>query len=94
MSTSCLQRVPVWSLRKRSMMGTSLGSTYTIGSPICCAGVNAGGFGAGGGAVVQRARRTAGIERMAPVLPKCLPQGGARGGARALGKAETSDLRT
>ena len=33
MSTSCLHRVPVWSLRKRSMMGTSLGSTYTIGSP-------------------------------------------------------------
>ena len=95
MSTSCLQRVPVWSLRKRSMMGTSLGSTYTIGSPcvttpvvmtlgsidlmlcrICCAGVKAGGFAAGGGAVVQRARRTTGIERMTPVLPKRLPQGG------------------
>jgi hypothetical protein len=55
---------------------------------ICCAGVNAGGFGAGGGAVVQRARRTTGIERMAPVLPKRLPQGGARGGARALSKVE------
>ena len=107
MSTSCLQRVPVWSLRKRSMMGTSLGSTYTIGSPcvttpvvmtlgsidlmlcrICCAGVNAGGFAAGCVAVVQRARRTTGIERMTPVLPKRLPQGGARGGARALTKAQ------
>eukprot|EP00321_Phaeocystis_globosa_P006797 CAMPEP_0118816676 /NCGR_PEP_ID=MMETSP1162-20130426/4927_1 /TAXON_ID=33656 /ORGANISM="Phaeocystis Sp, Strain CCMP2710" /LENGTH=253 /DNA_ID=CAMNT_0006746707 /DNA_START=130 /DNA_END=889 /DNA_ORIENTATION=+ len=36
------------------------------------AGVNAGGFAAGGGAVVQRARRTTGIERMTPVLPKRL----------------------
>lgn len=76
MSSSCLQRVPVWSRRKVSVSGTSFGSTYRMGSPFCtipvvmALGIIAliderivwAGVNAG---FVQKLRRAAMMERMA-----------------------------
>ena len=89
MSSSCLQRVPVWSRRKVSVIGTSFGSTYRMGSPfwtipvVMALGIIAltderivwAGVNAG---FVQKVRRAAMMERMASPRSRVCTGGGKR----------------